>query len=55
MKEYTIWNHLKDNWSIKKSDLNDMNIDPDEKWENIKLHELGTLADYLDTIIEDLI
>lgn len=53
--ENSIWNHLKDDWHIKKGEIKDMGIDPNKNWGNIELHELDTIATHLDVLIEDVL
>lgn len=53
--EPTIWQEMKENWQIKKSEIKEMGINPNKEWGEITLNELGWLADFLNIRVSDLI
>lgn len=50
----TIWNHLKNDWQIKRRDIVDLGIDPNKEWEEITLRELSRLSSFLDVLVSDI-
>lgn len=49
----TIWNHLKTDWYIKKSEIKSLGINPDKDWGDIPYNELLDLAEHLDIFVSD--
>lgn len=53
--ENSIWNNLKDDWNIKKSEITELGINPNKDWDNIMLFELDCIAEWLEVLVEDII
>lgn len=51
----SIWNHLKDDWDIKKYEINDLGINANKDWDNIMLFELDRIAEWLDVSVGDIV
>lgn len=54
-KNMTIWDALKNNWKIRKSELKDLGINPIKTSGDITYDELASLAEHLDITISELI
>ena len=50
----TVWENLKEDWVITKSDIEKLGINAKKKWEDVTVVELGIIADYLDVNVSDL-
>lgn len=50
----TMFQHLKQDWQIKRQDLKDAGLNPDKDWEKTTVEDLGIIADLLDVNVSDL-
>jgi hypothetical protein len=51
----TVWQHMKENWIIKKFQIADLGINPNKQWDDITLSELSILSDFLDITVSDIV
>ena len=52
---YSVWDVLRKNWRIKKSDIILLGIDASKPWGFVTIDELSSLADHLDVLPSDLL
>lgn len=50
----TVYEELKQNWQIRKSDITGLGINANKPWNEITVGELGQIADLLDVTIAEL-
>ena len=51
----TVWQHMKENWTIDKQTIVDLGIDVKKDWYQITLAELDEIASELDVQVSDLV
>lgn len=54
-KDETLWQVMKEAWTIKKKEIKEMGINPDKPWSETTLAELDKLADFMDMTTAELI
>ena len=51
----TLWEFMKDRWGLKKKEIKEMGIDPNQDFDDVTLGELEAMSTELDVTVCELI